>query len=76
MSEKRIDTPLALKVLIEYVNREIESLRTMVGNASIEQLRMMGLSVEAGWRLDYDNRQFVLIPPPPAPEEPLLNDEL
>jgi hypothetical protein len=59
--DKRILVPLALNELISYTNQEIDKLRTVVINASIEQMKILGLSTEDGWRLDYDARQFINI---------------
>jgi hypothetical protein len=67
--EKRIPVPTALNQLITYVNENIENLRNMVANASIEQLKLLGLKMEDGWRLDYDNKQFVLLEVPQQPTE-------
>jgi hypothetical protein len=67
--EKRIPVPTALNKLITYVNENIDSLRNMVANASVEQLTLLGLKMEDGWRLDYDNKQFVLLEVPQQPEE-------
>jgi hypothetical protein len=67
--EKRIPVPTALNQLITYVNENIENLRNMVANASIEQLTLLGLKMEDGWRLDYDNKQFVLLEVPQQPTE-------
>lgn len=67
--EKRIPVPTALNQLITYVNENIENLRNMVANASVEQLTLLGLKIEDGWRLDYDNKQFVQIELPQQPEE-------
>ena len=59
--DKRILIPLALNELISYTNQEIDKLRTVVINASVEQMKILGLSTEDGWRLDYDARQFINI---------------
>jgi hypothetical protein len=59
--DKRILVPLALNELISYTNQEIDKLRTVVINASIEQMKILGLNTEDGWRLDYDARQFINI---------------
>jgi hypothetical protein len=67
--EKRIPVPTALNQLITYVNENIENLRNMVANASVEQLTLLGLKMEDGWRLDYENKQFVQIETPQQPEE-------
>jgi hypothetical protein len=62
--EKRIQIPLALNELVNYTNQEIDRLRNIVASASIEQLRLLGLTMEEGWRLDYEARQFVKIEVP------------
>jgi hypothetical protein len=62
--DKRIPVPLALNELINYTNQEIERLRNVVANASVEQLQILGLTMEDGWRLDYEARQFVNITAP------------
>jgi hypothetical protein len=67
--EKRIPVPNALSQLITYVNDNIENLRNMVANASVEQLTLLGLKIEDGWRLDYDNKQFVQLEAQQEPEE-------
>ncbi len=61
--QKRIPVTTTLKNIIELVNAELQrkqaELLEIVTQSSIEQMQLLGISIEAGWRLDYENMQYV-----------------
>jgi hypothetical protein len=61
--QKRIPVTATLKNVIEFVNIELQrkqaELLQIVTESSLEQMKLLGISTETGWRLDYENMEYV-----------------
>ncbi len=67
--QKTLPVTTTLRAVIELANTELQrkqsEMSQIVMQASLEQMRFLGISIEDGWRLDYENMQYVKL------EEPL-----
>ena len=66
--QKTVPVTTTLRAVIEFANTELQrkqsEMSQIVMQASIEQMRFLGISIEDGWRLDYENMQYVKLDEP------------
>lgn len=63
MSEQRIPVTETLRSLIAFINVELQQkqneLLQLLTASSLEQMKLLGISPDDGWRLDYENLEYV-----------------
>lgn len=66
--QKTIPATATLRTVIEFANAELQrkqsEMSQVVMEASLEQMRLLGISIEDGWRLDYEKMQYVKLDEP------------
>lgn len=71
--QKTIPVTSTLRTVIEFANAELQrkqsEMSQVVMEASLEQMRLLGISIEDGWRLDYENMQYIKLEEPPNAEK-------
>lgn len=65
MPEQRIPVTETLRNLIAFINLELQQkqneLLQLLTASSVEQMKLLGISPEDGWRLDYENLEYVKV---------------